>query len=134
MINLQSEIEKATRMPKKNNGKEEDHQFTETLAAEKKVPQQTCKRCNKEFNQGENTCPHCGHTEWVMFILMTIVGMIVVPIAIFYVIRSIDDEGIVMEKLDFFLAIIGGVIGVVMLFRGATTIWNAILIRKRLSR
>jgi hypothetical protein len=133
LINLQFEIEKVIRMTTSNNDKEQDLLFAEASAADKKVPQKVCAKCKAEFNQDENTCPHCGHTNWGIFILMIIIGIIVVPIAIFFIIRSIDDEGVVMDKLDFFLAIIGGVIGVVILFRGVTVIWNALLIRKRLN-
>jgi hypothetical protein len=104
----------------------------EAFSTEKKIPQQICKKCNKEFNQGENTCPHCGHSKWGIFIVMTIAGLVVVPIAIYFIILSIDDEGVVMEKLPFFLSVLGGFLGVVILFSGIASIRNAVIIRKRL--
>ena len=116
------------------NEEEEILKSVETLSTDKKIPQQVCKKCKKEFNQGENTCPHCGHSKWGIFILMTIAGLVAVPVAVYFIILSIDDEGVVMEKLPFFLSILGGFLGAVILFSGVASIRNAVLIRKRLKK
>lgn len=134
MINLQLEPQKVSKMEKTTRENEPTLESDEDITTEKKVPQQICKKCRKEFNEDDNTCPHCGYTEWGIFIAMTIIGLIVVPVAIFFMIRSIDNEGVVMEKLDFFLSVIGGFIAAVMLFRGLSVIRNAWIIKKRLKK
>lgn len=115
-----------------NNEQEQARKLAEVLSEDNKVEQQVCPKCKEEFNLGENTCPHCGHTKWGIFIIMTIVGLIAVPVAIYFIIHSIDNKGVVMNKLDFFLSIIGGFLGVVLLIRGISIIWNSLIIRKNL--
>jgi hypothetical protein len=116
------------------NEEEEILKSVEALSKDKKFPQQVCIKCKEEFNQGENTCPHCGHSKWGIFIIMTIAGLAAVSIAIYFIILSIDDEGVVMEKLPFFLSVLGGFLGAVMLFSGITSIRNAVVIKKRLKK
>lgn len=102
-----------------------------SFAAQKKIPQQVCKKCKKEFNHGENVCPHCGNTNWVVFIGIILIGLAIIPPAIYYILQSIDSDGIVMKKLDFFLSIIGGFFAVVLLYTGVATVSKALQIRKR---
>lgn len=134
LINLQSEFEKVIKMTNTTNEEEEVLKSVEALSKDKKIPQQVCIKCKAEFNQGEKTCPHCGHSKWGIFIVMTIAGLAVVPIAIYFILLSIDDKGVVMEKLPFFLSVLGGFLGVVMLFSGLTSIRNAVVIRKRIKK
>jgi len=108
-----------------------NYQELDSLAAEKKLPQQKCKKCKKEFNHGENVCPHCGNTNWLVFIGIIIIGLAILPPAIYFILYSIDDDGIVMEKLEFFLSIIGGFIAVVLIYTGIINVSKALLIRKR---
>jgi len=98
------------------------------------VPQQQCVKCHKEYNIGEITCPHCGYTKWGSLVLTILIGLILVPLAVYFIVGSIDNEGVVMEKLEFFLAIIGGIIGLVMLVAGLISLMHAIRLRRMLSR
>ena len=108
-----------------------NYQELNSIAAEKKMPQQVCKKCRKEFNQGENVCPHCGNTNWIVYIGIGIIGLVFIPTAIFFILHSIDSDVIVMKKLDFFLSIVGGFIGVVLLYSGIVTIAKSLQIRKK---
>jgi hypothetical protein len=95
----------------------------------KKVPQQVCRKCKKKYDQGDAVCPHCGHTNWGMNIGLIIAGLILVLLAIFFTIHSIDSNGIVMNKLAFFLSILGGFLGVIILFGGLIAVIKGLRIR-----
>ena len=112
--------------------KEHIFKSSENQTVEKKVPQQVCPKCGKKFGQNESTCPFCGNTAWGIHITRTVVGIIAVPVAVFFIIRSIDKDGIVMDKPTFFLSFVGGFLGIVMLFRGITSLRHALKIRKKL--
>lgn len=100
----------------------------------KKVPQQVCKKCNSKFDEGDAVCPHCGHTRWGMYIVLIVAGLILLVLAVIFTIHSIDSDGIVMNKLAFFLSILGGFFGVIMLFWGVVTVSKGLRIKIMLNR